>query len=308
MVTAYLAADGYESQLEAELGRAGMQPYLRPPHERLFICDAAPVDAAWALNTWFDVEERVIGSIGDAARMLRSVQRSWAGYTPEHRGRARLIAEKLPPLSDKALQLGDLANAAPLGSWTLLEADRVLFADRCSSPFPNGETPLAEIKIGPPNRAYRKLWEAFVVLGRYPARGDRALDLGASPGGWTWLLAELGCRVTAVDRAPLDPAVSRRSSVSELQRNAFGLEPADVFEGRPPEWLVGDIACYPDRLFELLEVWVEPTPSPTSIFTVKLQGDTDHDMTDRLRKVPGARLVHLFNNKHELTLVIDRVA
>ncbi|WP_457844104.1 SAM-dependent methyltransferase, partial [Staphylococcus aureus] len=78
------------------------------------------------------------------------------------------------------------APTAPLGSWTLLAPDRMLAAARCSSPFPNGEVGFIEDKAGPPNRAYLKLWEALVRLRRWPQPGERCLDLGASPGGWTY--------------------------------------------------------------------------------------------------------------------------
>jgi 23S rRNA (cytidine2498-2'-O)-methyltransferase len=303
MSTAYLAAEGHEERLAAELGRAGVE--VSATHGRLSITDVGPIDAAWAANTWYDTRRLPIESIGDAANRLRAIQRSWAMYAPVHRGRASLIAEKLPPLSARPLDLGQLAPSSPLGSWTLLEPDLMLAADRCSSPFANGEVPLAELKVGPPNRAYRKLWEAFVVLGRFPARGDRAVDLGASPGGWTWLLAELGCRVVAVDKAPLDPMVAAFEAVSAVQASAFGLSPAEVFEGRPPEWVCADIACYPERLLPLIDRWTALAPPPTLIFTVKFQGETDHDITDRMRAIRGARVTHLHHNKHELTLIID---
>ncbi len=72
-----------------------------------------------------------------------------------------------------------------------------------------------EDHIGPPSRAYLKLWEALVRFGRWPAPGDRCLDLGASPGGWTWVLAKLGANVTAVDKAPLAPAVAAMPGVTQ---------------------------------------------------------------------------------------------
>ena len=53
-------------------------------------------------------------------------------------------------------------------------------------------TVTVEDKEGPPNRAYLKLWEALVRLRRWPGPGERCLDLGASPGGWTYVLAKLG--------------------------------------------------------------------------------------------------------------------
>lgn len=302
VTTAYLAAEGYEKALADELSRAGARTMR--VHERLHVCQGDPVDAAWAVNTWFDVEEVEIASIGNAAGRLRARQRNWAAYAPIHRGRAGLIVDKLPPLSNRVLEPGEVAPAGQLGSWTLLEPDRMLVAERCTSAFPNGEVPLAEIKHGPPNRAYRKLWEAFVVLGRYPEPGDLAVDLGASPGGWTWLLAELGCHVVAVDKAPLDPAVAAMPGVREVQGSAFGLRPAEV-SGRAPQWVCSDIACYPDRLFRLIDTWQDFEAPPTLIFTVKFQGPTDHEVADRLRALPGARLVHLHHNKHELTLMVS---
>ena len=304
MITAYLAADGFEAELDEELRRAGLGPAMRPPHGHLFITDATPVDAAWALNTWFDAEELPVGSIGDAARQLRNRQRNWCGYVPLHRGRAELVTAKLPHVSGRALALGEDPPRAPLGSWTLLAADRMLAAARCSSPFPNGRPALQERRDGPPSRAYLKLWEALLRLGSRPGPGDRCIDLGASPGGWTWLLSELGASVLAVDKAPLDPEVANRRGVSWRGESAFGLLPADVQGDAPLTWVFSDIACYPDRLLPLIERWRALEPSPNLVFTVKFQGATDHDVTDRLRAVAGAALFHLFHNKHELTLAL----
>jgi len=309
VITAYLAAEGFEAQLAEELRRAGLGPSLRPAHGRLLISDAAPVDAAWAINTWFDAEELPVRSIGDAARLLRDRQRNWVAYAPTQRGRAGLVTARLPHVSGRSLALGEAAPTAPLGSWTLLAADRMLAAGRCSSPFPNGEPALAEIRPdiaggGPPSRAYRKLWEALLRLGRAPGPGQRCVDLGASPGGWTWLISELGASVVAVDRAPLDPAVAARPGVQWLGTSAFGIDPQRLAAEGPLHWVFGDIACYPERLLLLVQQWRALRPAPAVVMTVKFQGPTDHDVTDRLRALPGARCWHLHHNKHELTLAI----
>ncbi|MDH4075255.1 MAG: hypothetical protein OEY41_08945 [Acidimicrobiia bacterium] len=308
-VTAYLAPRGYEAELGQELHRAGVAAgAVRWVHDRLAVVSGEPpVEAAWALNIWFDVETLPIASIGDAARQLRDRQRSWACFSPTPGGRAGLIAERLPHVSGRPLRLGELPPTSPLGSWTLVEPGLMLAAERCSSPFPNGEAPLVELREGPPSRAYRKLWETLVVLGRFPQQGERAVDLGASPGGWTWLLAQLGCQVLAVDKAPLHPAVDSLPGVAWLQGSAFGVDPAAVCErwGGPPAWVGCDIICCPERLFGLLDRWLALSPAPTVICTVKFRGATDHDVTDRLRALPGARLTHLFHNRHELTLVFD---
>src|SRR5229473_2556994 len=209
MTTAYLAAEGFEPQLREELQRAGVE--VRP-HERLLIGDR-DVAAAWAANIWHDCVELPATSIGAAAKALRDVQRNWAMYAPLHHRRAALIQERLPHVSAKPIVFPAAAPVAPLGSWTLLAADRLLMAARCSSPFPNGEVAFVEDKTGPPNRAYLKLWEALVRLGHWPGPDERRLDLGASPGGWTWGLARLGATVVAIDKAPLDPEVAAMPGV-----------------------------------------------------------------------------------------------
>jgi len=299
MTTAYLAAEGFQTQLEEELRRAGSEPRVR--HERLLVCDGPPLPAAWAANIWHDCIELPVPSIGAAAKALRALQRNWAMYAPLHHRRAALIEERLPHVSAKPLVFPATAPVAPLGAWTLLAPDVMLAAPRCASPFPNGEVAFVEDRTGPPNRAYLKLWEALVVLGRWPRQGERCLDLGASPGGWTWALAKLGAEVIAVDKAALEPRVAAMPGVSWRGESAFALEPASV---GPVDWLCSDIVCYPARLMRLLERWRAPGLVKTFVCTLKFQGATDHDATAAFAAIPGARVLHLHHNKHELTFLL----
>jgi 23S rRNA (cytidine2498-2'-O)-methyltransferase len=303
MTTAYLAADGFEAQLEEELRRAGVAP--RTWHGRLLIADAAPMHAAWAANVWHDCLELPVPSIGEAAKALRAIQRNWAMYAPVHHRRAALIQERLPHVSARPIVFPAAAPTAPLGAWTLVAADRMLAAARCSSPFPNGEVVFVEDRSGPPNRAYLKLWEALVRLGRSPQKGERCLDLGASPGGWTWVLAGLGAEVIAVDKAPLDPKVAAMPGVSWRGESAFALEPESV--GRV-DWLFSDIVCYPARLLRLVERWRASGLVKNFVCTIKFQGATDHDTAAAFAAIEGARVMHLHHNKHELTFfLVDHV-
>ena len=299
MTTAYLAAAGFGDELDEELARAGVA--VDHHHGELRISESRPVHAAWAANTWWEAERIPVTSIGHAARELRARQRNWAAYAPEHRGRAQLITDKLPHVAAHPLALGEVAPASPLGSWTLLERDLVLAATDCSSPFPNGEPRFVEDRDGPPSRAYLKLWETFARLRRQPASGDRCLDLGAAPGGWTWLLAQQRAQVIAVDRAPLDPAIERRPNVTVRQESAFGLEPADI---GATDWWCSDIIAYPDRLLELVTRWLDSGLVRNLVCTVKFQGATDHDTAARFAAIPGGQLFHLAQNKHELTFVV----
>jgi 23S rRNA (cytidine2498-2'-O)-methyltransferase len=296
MTVAYLAAEGFVEPLHEELRRARV--VVSKQHDRLLICEGDAIDAAWAANVWHDCIELPVASISAAAHALRHIQRNWAMYAPLHHRRARLIQERLPHVSAKPIVFPAAAPAAPLGSWTLLAPDRLLAAARCSSAFANGEVAFVEDRTGPPNRAYLKLWEALVRLGRWPEPGDRCLDLGASPGGWTWALAKLGAEVLAVDKAPLDPKVAAMPGVTWRGESAFALEPQSV--GRV-DWLCSDIVCYPARLFRLIEKWRASGLVGTFVCTVKFQGATDHDAAAAFAAIPDARLVHLHHNKHELT-------
>ena len=290
--TAYLAAPGFERELARELGSD------TETFGRLFLAPGPPRSAAWIANVWRDPRRLAIASIADGAKQLRALQRNWALYPFRLHRRAALIEERLPHVSAKPLRFPSPAPTAPLGSWTLLEPGAILAATDCASPFPNGEVRFVEDREGPPNRAYLKLWEALTVLGRRPGPGDTCLDLGASPGGWTWALAQLGARVVAVDKAPLAPRVARLAPVEHRAESAFALKPADI---GPVDWLCSDVVCYPDRLHRLIETWLASGLARNIICTLKFQGPTDFAAQGRFSRLPGGRLVHLHHNKHELT-------
>lgn len=292
--TAYLAADGFTDDLVEELGD------VRAVHERLVIADGPPRPAAWAANVWFDPVLIEAPSIGEGARALRALQRNWALYSFAHHRRAALIESKLPPVRFKPLPYPSEPPKAPLGSWTLLEPGRILAAQHCSSPFRHGEVEFVEDKKTPPNRAYLKLWELFTRLGTRPQPGVTCLDLGASPGGWTWVLHETGARVIAVDKAPLDPRIAALPRVTPRKESAFGLEPTAI---GPIDWLFSDVICYPTRLLELVERWIAAGTCRHMVCTIKFQGKTDHATARAFAAIPGSRLMHLHHNKHELTWV-----
>jgi 23S rRNA (cytidine2498-2'-O)-methyltransferase len=292
--TAYLAADGFTAELAHELGEHECIS------ERLLIVPGPPRPAAWAQNVWLDPQAIAIASIADAARKLRAMQRNWAVYAPRLHRRAMLIQAQLPPVSARPLVFGEPAPAAPLGSWTLLDAGTLLAAPHCTSPFPNGEARFVEDRSGPPSRAYLKLWEALTLIGRRPLAGEVCLDLGSSPGGWSWALQHIGARVISVDKAPLAPAVARLPGIDYVAESAFALDPAAL---GPVDWLFGDVVCYPARLLALVERWLAAGTCRHFVCTLKFQGATDHMTAARFAAIPGSTLRHLFHNKHELTWI-----
>jgi 23S rRNA (cytidine2498-2'-O)-methyltransferase len=175
----------------------------------------------------------------------------------------------------------------------------VLASPECSSPFANGEVRFVEDTEGPPSRAYLKLWETFTLTRAWPKAGEKVLDLGSAPGGWSFVLAELGADVLSVDKAPLDERVARRPNVTHRRMSAFALDPAEV---GPVDWLFSDVICYPERLLKLVRRWMEAGVE-RFVCTLKFQGETDHATAERFAEIEGGRLMHLSHNRHELTFV-----
>jgi 23S rRNA (cytidine2498-2'-O)-methyltransferase len=294
VLTGYLAPEGFLDELKQELGSAVVEC-----HGRLVLAAGPARPVAWVANVWHDTSDIPIESITDAARKLRAIQRNWALYSCAHHRRAALIADKLPKVSAKPLAFGTSAPAAALGSWTLVAPDRMLAAASCSSPFPNGEAHFIEDRTAP-SRAYLKLWELFTLLGNQPQPNERCIDLGASPGGWTWVLRRLGARVISVDKAPLDPSLAGLTGIEYRRESAFALDPHGV---GPVDWLFSDVVCYPKRLLTLVQKWLAAGTVQRFVCTVKFQGATDFEAMRAFAAIPGSRLLHLQHNKHELTWV-----
>lgn len=292
--SAYVAPEGFVSELRSELGET------LAAYGRLLIAPGPPRPVAWAENIWCDPVVLEIESIGAGARALRLMQRSWSHFPLSHHRRASLLTEKLPHVSARPLEFGAPVPGSPLGSWGLLDATTLLAAPTCTSAFPSGALQFVEDRDSAPSRAYLKAWEAITLLDRRPQAGERAIDLGSSPGGWTWVLASLGLSVISVDKAPLAPSVSNHALVHYEGVSAFSLAPEEL---GPLDWLFCDIACYPERLLGMVRRWLEAGTCPRFVCTLKFQGATDHETARQFAAIPHSRLVHLHHNKHELTWI-----
>jgi 23S rRNA (cytidine2498-2'-O)-methyltransferase len=192
-----------------------------------------------------------------------------------------------------------------MGAWTLPDVHTLVASPRCSSPFPGGVVTFAEDREGPPSRAYLKLWEALARCRKWPGPGERCLDAGASPGGWTWALARLGAEVLAVDRTPPEERVLTMPGLSFIRHDAFTLRPEDI---GPVDWLFCDVICYPPRLFEWIEKWLRSGLCGNYICTIKMQGPPEpsgpaFETVRRFAAIPGSQVLHLYHNKHELTWI-----
>ena len=294
----YHAAPGFMRHLQGELP----EPYRRDGD--LLTVMGGGKRAYWARNVWQKPFTAEFGSISEAAKILRSVQRNWAPYPSRLARRTALIAESLPPLPAKPKSFPFSVPASPMGAFTLLDEHTLMASAECSSPWPNGELVFSEDKEGPPSRAYRKLWEALVMAGSMPGPGQRCVDAGACPGGWTWALAGLGAQVVAIDRAPIDDRVAAMPGVTFLKHNAFTIKPEDI---GPVDWFCSDVICYPPALFDWVTLWMESGLARNFVCTIKMQGEEwDRPTAEKFAAIPGSRVIHLWHNKHELTWILTR--
>ena len=255
----------------------------------------------WHRNIWLEPFILEFTSIGQAAKALRKIQRNWAPVIWNNFRRAKLIQDQLPYINTKPRDFPWLLPESPMGSWTLLDKNHLLGSALCSSPFPAGQLNLYEDRINPPSRAYRKLQEALILARRWPTAGQRCLDAGASPGGWTWVLDQLGANILAIDQSPLDKKLMQRPNIEFLAHDAFTLKPEEL---GPFDWIFSDVICYPERLLAWVEGWLESGLCKNFVCTLKMQGDWDKDTSRAFAAIPGSTLVHLNNNKHELCWIL----
>lgn len=291
---AYWAPRDFGDDLAGEIARSqGLEQVDRI--EDLFLCRGSQ-DLAWSQWTWRNCALLKFTSIGEAVKLLKERGPLWCERSVTKHRRAQLILEQLRSPSHWPKEFSQLEfPRGQLGAFCLLSENELIFS-RDLSPSVAGEVRFVE-SSEPPSRAYLKLWEAMSVYGCIPQRGDRCLEIGASPGGWTWVLSQLGCEVWAIDRSPLAPQLMQEPKIHFKSGDAFAATPT----GYPQiQWLFSDIICYPEKLFEWLEPWIAQ-PNINLVCTVKFRGPTNYDTMDLFKAVPNSKLVHLYHNKHELT-------
>ena len=140
-----------------------------------------------------------------------------------------------------------------------------------------------------------------------PHKGQTCFEAGASPGGWTWVLVNLGAKVFAVDRAELASELMKNPLVKFQAHDAFSLKPDDIEkENGKIDWVFSDVICYPERLLQWINMWLEYNPDLNMICTIKMQGDINWQLVKKFEEINGSKIVHLNYNKHELTWIHTR--
>ena len=152
-----------------------------------------------------------------------------------------------------------------------------------------------------PSRAFSKLAEVEVRLGRTIQPGETCVDLGASPGSWTYWALQRGAQVIALDRSPLRDDLMRDPCLTFIRGDAFRYEPA-----APVDWLLCDVIAFPERTVELLDTWLTRRWCRQFCVTVKFRGATDYPTLEILKDLLRRSVAHfglrrLTANKNEVT-------
>jgi 23S rRNA (cytidine2498-2'-O)-methyltransferase len=295
----HIAFPGFEADLCAELKNLGAQIFEQK--DRLVVASQVSEAVLWSQCTWQDPQWLAIDSINDAVVQLKKQSHLWMGYSFQLHRRTELIQDRLLRMQPKPLTFLKSPAKKNFGAWCLWDEKLILASAKTSSALPLGLATFNEDK-SIPSRAYLKLWELFTIHEAPPAAKARVLDLGSSPGGWTWVLSELGLDVLSVDKAPLDERLLQRKNVQVIKKDAFTLSPQEV---GAIDVLFSDIICEPKRLLELVRLWIDSGLCRKLICSIKFKGPTDFDIIGQFKAIPGSRLYHLCANKHELTWVCD---
>ena len=233
-------------------------------------------------------------------------------------GLARSFGNALRPALRKAGLLTDKPNPK-------LPRLHVVFVDgthafvtvadtRDSAPWLLG---IPRLKLLPdaPSRSALKLEEALMTLLTPEERealvkpGMRAADLGAAPGGWTWVLTRQHIQVLSIDNGPLRQHVLDTGLVEHLRADAFHWQPET-----PLDWMVCDMVEQPRRVAERMATWLRQGWCKHAIFNLKLPMKKRWDETrlcldlfaDQAGKPLTLRAKQLYHDREEITVFVTQ--
>jgi 23S rRNA (cytidine2498-2'-O)-methyltransferase len=273
--------------------------------ERFFLLEKTHEPLQWVQWYCHDFEFLTIESIKDAVTKLKNLSLLWSYYSFDFHRRHTLIHDSFKYQgAEKRIQFPvdyeKFKQNREGGFWTLLESNLLLVAKKSSSWKYLGEYEFQENKEEPPSRAYLKLWEIFMKLPSWPSKTETVMDLGACPGGWTWVLKSHAKEVYSVDKAPLASTLMNDKKIIYLKESIFALDPKSWLH---IDWLFCDVICYPEKILQLIKKWLNAGFKGNFVFTIKFQGETNFSVIEELKSISGSKLEHLYHNKHELTWI-----
>jgi 23S rRNA (cytidine2498-2'-O)-methyltransferase len=300
-----------------EVESADGAPLAAPPPWREWIFARAPL-RAFARFDALDPTDR-LGPVADAlADGGRRVCDLWVECPDSEAGAEwRALARSLESAARPLLRRRTLIDpASGLRAHLVLRngtSAQLALADvRHASPWPMG-IPRLKFPRGAPSRSTLKLDEAFLVLlddaerRQWLKPGMTAVDLGASPGGWTYQFVSRSIHVIAVDNGPMDDALMASGLVEHRREDGFRFRPRQRVD-----WVVCDMVEQPARVADLMATWLAEGHARAAVFNLKLPMkkrwlETQRCL-DRLAEALGdarsIRARQLYHDREEVTVAV----
>lgn len=197
-------------------------------------------------------------------------------------------------------------SACQVGEGIILGSNGVTNA---LSDWPGGRVQLAKPK-GQISRSEFKLEEIVRTnLADLPTSGN-ALDLGASPGGWTRILLGRGLNVWAVDSGALDARLNGKPGLTYIPTLAGPFLAENTYQF---DLVVNDMRMEPPISANIMNSAARfVAPGGMGVMSIKLPADSSplRTLDDTLRilrrewKIVTVR--QLFHNRHEVTAILGR--
>lgn len=182
-------------------------------------------------------------------------------------------------------------------------------ADDCS-PWPMG-IPRLKQDSRAPSRSAMKLDEALACLLTPAERmnliseGMTSADLGASPGGWSWVLAKHHIHVTAIDNGPMHADALATGLIEHIRADGFQWQPT-----RTLDWMVCDMVETPSKVTRRMAQWFANGWCRNAIFNLKLPMKKRWEETalcldlfqDQCGKPMRIRAKQLYHDREEITV------
>ena len=245
----------------------------------------------------------------DAAKPLAGLARSFANALRPALRKAGLLSAKE---NDRAARLHVV----------FLDGARAVLArsdPRDSAPWPLG-IPRLKLAREAPSRSALKLEEALLTLlsaderDKWLKPGMKAADLGAAPGGWSWVLARHGVHVTAIDNGPLAETALATGLIRHQRADGFTWQPP-----QPLDWMVCDMVEQPRRVAARMAEWFAQGWCRRAVFNLKLPMKKRHaevqaNLADFVAHCDAAgvpvewRARQLYHDREEITVFAHRAA
>lgn len=287
---------GFQHELQKELALKSVKVVLAT--ERSLVTEPLTCKPIWAQDWWPHCQ--VMPDEKDSISTLKNIPRIGVYHQTQMHNLAERIKKKIRCLPLKRITY---QPHHPFDfkffSWTVLDG-WIIYCGEPFQRFPLGWHEFSEDKTTPPNRAYLKLWEIFSVYNVVPSPDSKVIEIGASPGGWSWVLSQLAQHVFSFDRAPLAPKIQKISNITHTEADAFKISPADF---KDCTWFYSDIICAPEKLYEVLQPWISAGHINNFVCTIKFKGDCDFDILKQFENIDSSKLVRLYQNKNEVTWI-----